>query len=589
MGNAKHEFDTVSVSLRAKHALALNAALLLTSLSTGAFAQSASQVTPPSYRPDVQTNSGTITIPEPTSAEAPQGAEALTVRVGDVSVEGGLPALAEQTAAITSPLKGQALTGSDIYGAARALERAYAQAGYALSRVVLPAQELSDGGTLRLVVIDGYIERVDTSGLPKAIRQRVARTLAPLVGERGLTMPVIERRLLLAGDLPGTALRSTLTPGEAQGGAVLVVEARYQPVTGFVSVDNTLPQALGRWSTGIGLDANSVLGLGETVYLRASGYINDGDHGLFASQPRNRALAGGIIIPIGTDGVTLNVEATNARATPVAQPRQLAFTSEFMRYSVRLRYPMLRSREATFNLEGAFDAQEEELFAIAPIVGALSHDVLRVLRVSGDGFATLPGGALISGRGTASFGINGLGARSAPGPLSVPYSRQGMRPDFRKAEIALRFDQPISDNLNLTLFGRAQTAFGEALPRSEQIGIAAPTELSTFTPGAFQGDSGYVGRAEVQAPLSQGLGFWKLAGTVAPYVFGAIGKVILNDPTALERSHIRGGAYGAGIRFGAAREASFSNVSFTLEWGRQERNDNVGTDDRLTFISLLRF
>lgn len=573
-----------------RRALYWTQVLLLASLSPAALAQTAGQITPRSFRPDVQGSPGAIAIPEARGIEAPEGADRLTVRVGGVSVEGGLPGMAAQTSAITDPLAGRTVTAAEIFAAARALEQAYARAGYVLSRVVLPAQNLSDGGTLRLIVIDGQLERIDTTQLPRAIRERVAMTLAPLVGQRGLTMGQIERRLLLAGDMPGTALRSTLTPGDSQGGGVLVVEARHQPITGFLSVDNTLPETLGRWTTGFGLDANSVLGFGETFYLRGSGYLTDGTHGIFAGQPRNRALAGGVIIPLGTDGLTLNLEATDARTTPFVNPRQLAFTSDFTRYSLRLRYPVIRKREATFNVEGAFDAQEEQLSAIAPVIGPISHDVLRIFRLSGDGFATLPwGGGLISGRATLSLGVNGLGARSAPDPGGVPLSRQGARPDFQKAEISLRYDQPIRDHLSLTLFGRAQTAFGQALPRAEQIGLSTPTGLSAFAAGIFQGDGGYVTRAELQAPFSEGLGSWRLTGGAAPYVFGAMGEVSLNDPTALERRHVRGTAYGVGVRFGAAREASFSNLGFTLEWGRQDRSDQIRTDDRITFSTLLRF
>ncbi|KQP30482.1 hypothetical protein ASF49_13280 [Methylobacterium sp. Leaf104] len=82
-------------------------------------------------------------------------------------------------------------------------------------RVVLPAQRLTDGGTVRFLVIDGQIERIDTTALPGEIRDRIAAVLAPLAGRPGLTLAEIERRVLLAGDTPGTVLRSTLAAGPA--------------------------------------------------------------------------------------------------------------------------------------------------------------------------------------------------------------------------------------------------------------------------------------------------------------------------------------------------------------------------------------
>ncbi|MFX7764146.1 hypothetical protein ABTK05_21030, partial [Acinetobacter baumannii] len=84
-------------------------------------------------------------------------------------------------------------------------------------------------------------------------------------------------------DTPGTILRSTLTAGGTPGASVLVVEAKHRIVTGQLTIDNTLSSALGRVNSGIGVELNSAAGAGEQLYLRASGYPNGGDHGVFAN------------------------------------------------------------------------------------------------------------------------------------------------------------------------------------------------------------------------------------------------------------------------------------------------------------------
>ncbi|KQP77403.1 hypothetical protein ASF60_23125 [Methylobacterium sp. Leaf113] len=228
------------------------------------------------------------------------------MRVRSVRIEGDVESLPAKAAAITARLSGRTVPATALFEAARDLEQAYAAAGYALIRVVLPAQRLVNGSDLRLLVVDGFIERVDASALPPEIRERVAAMLAPLVGERGLSLRRLERRILLAGDTPGAVLRSTLAPGTAPGARLLVVEARYKPVTGSVSADNTLGRALGRAATGFGLDLNGPTGHGELLYLRAAGAPDpSGAQGFFAQEPRNRALAVGMILPLGSDGLTL--------------------------------------------------------------------------------------------------------------------------------------------------------------------------------------------------------------------------------------------------------------------------------------------
>ncbi|MFN7306351.1 MAG: POTRA domain-containing protein, partial [Acetobacteraceae bacterium] len=116
-----------------------------------ALAQTAGQIVPETFRPSVTPLPGGLAIPSIPQLEAPPGAENLTVRLADIKVEGGLPQLEAATARITAPLIGRVVTASELFAAARAIGQAYAQAGHVLARVVLPAQNVTDGGTLRLL------------------------------------------------------------------------------------------------------------------------------------------------------------------------------------------------------------------------------------------------------------------------------------------------------------------------------------------------------------------------------------------------------------------------------------------------------
>ncbi|MBN8949098.1 MAG: ShlB/FhaC/HecB family hemolysin secretion/activation protein [Rhizobium tropici] len=593
--------------------LSAGTALALLSATIGAaHAQTASQVTPQTFEPQLQKQSSGIVIPEASGPVAPKGAEKLTVRLKSVKVEGGLPGFAEDEARVVKSLSGGQVTAAALFEAAGQLERAYAARGYGLVRVVLPAQRLVDGAVLRIVVIDGFVEDIDTSHLPDNIRDRIAKMLAPLIGEKGMSNDEIERRLLLAGDLPGTVLRSTLSRGTKPGGSVLTIEARYKPVTGFISGDNNSTDALGKYNTGIGLDFNSVLGFGELIYLRASGAPRfGGDEGYFTGSPRNRSLAGGVTLPIGIDGLTLNLEATASRTTPQAGVFGLQFMSDFTRYSARLAYPLIRSRELTLNLNGGFDAQDEELELLNGGGLTLSKDRLRILRTGADLSWYVSGDALVSASMTGSFGIDGLGARSAADAAAsgTPLSRQGADADFQKLEVTLGYRQPVAEHLTLDFRARAQTSFGQPLLNSEQIGLVSSNGLSSFPTGSLQGDSGFVLRAEAQFPFStsftlpfgwpefpaqQGTNLPDGASTagavvISPYVFGAYGGVRLVNPTVLESGFSRGAAYGLGLRLAAAEQASFNNTNVNLEYGRVERFGNGDNDNRFTVSAAFQF
>jgi hemolysin activation/secretion protein len=215
-------------------------------------------------------------------------------------------------------------------------------------------------------------------------------------------------------------------------------------------------------------------------------------------------LAGGFVVPTWVDGLTFNAEFTDARTTPLVTTAGVPpETDTFQRLSLRLRYAWLRGRNANFNSELAFDAQEERLsFFPGPDLIPFQVDRLRIVRFANDGDVLTPWGATISGRATASFGINGLGARSAADANagSIGLTRFGADAEFQKFDATLNYIHPLIDHLVLALSARGQTSFNAPLVRSEQIGIANTTGLSAFDAGTIVGDQCYVVRGELQSP-----------------------------------------------------------------------------------------
>jgi hemolysin activation/secretion protein len=559
--------------------------------ASAALAQTASQITPPTFRPGAPSAGGSIIFSGRPGLDAPPGAERLTVRIKGITVEGPLPALAAEHRALEARLVGRPVPASELFAAVRELEAAYARAGYVLVRVILPAQTLRDGGQLRIVVINGYIERVEAKDVPELVRGRIVALVTPLIGQRGLTLAQIERRLLLAGDVPGVALKSILRPGETTGATILTLEARQHPVSGFMGADNTLASALGRSVLSTGLDLNSALGLGELVYLRASGHPGFDDPSglgsLFSDRPRVRTLAAGAVVPIGLDGLTFNVEGVQSRTTP--KPTALQTASVFERLSLRLRYPWIRSRQLNVGSELIFDAQTEDFSLPLPGLDVpLSSDRLRIARLAGDASYLLDTNGIVAGRAIASFGLEGLGARSA-GEANVfnPLSRLGADADFQKLEGIVSYTQPLAEHLALAAYARGQTSFNQVLARSEQIGIASFNELSTFDAGTLGGDGGWIVRGEVSSP-------WTVSGfpvpvTVAPYAYAATGALYLERPTVLEQGITHVSSLAVGLRFGVTFDPGFSDAFLALEFGRRYQDDGQPDANRFTFVGSVRF
>ncbi|NVK35372.1 MAG: ShlB/FhaC/HecB family hemolysin secretion/activation protein [Rhodobacteraceae bacterium] len=546
-------------------------ALVFTGLIAGfgpsAFAQTASQITQPSYAPPViRQAGGGLDLPATGDLKAPAGAEKLHVTPSGLVVKGQLPGLEAETAKVEASLKGKRVTGADLFAAARALEAVYAQAGYLLARVTLPPQTIKDGLPLKLTVTDGYVESIDASALPGTAKSRVEAMLQPLVGKHALTKGELERRLLLAGDTPGVLLKSTLKPGTVTGSTVIVVDGRYDPVTVRASVDNSLGEDLGRYSASLGANFNNLLGFGEVGYLQVSGYPGF-NNSIFGNDPRNRQIVAGFNLPLGIDGLWLNMEGVDSRTHPTSS---LGFTtlSHYQRFSTKLGYNWVRSRNMNTSSVIAFDiADETQQMDTGSARTDWTQDRLRVLRLTQNADIYTSWGGFLSGGVTASFGLDAFGARH--GTTALPMSRSGAEPNFSKLEINGRYSQGFADNhLQWSFAGKAQTSFGNSLASSEQMGLGGFDWLSAFEGSALQGDGGIAIRSELAFPvvLPAMDSFPTLGTAVAPYVFGAAGLSKLEKPSAVEETVTRAVSFGAGMRFGLSQKGSSDSSTLSLEY-----------------------
>jgi hemolysin activation/secretion protein len=557
---------------------------LPTQLSAQNFPTS-SQVTPPTLRP-APTPGGGVIIPEAPGLQAPSGADKISVTLRRVIVQGAFEDMADANMQLAKAIERKRLTVEQVYQAAQAFESAYAAAGYILVRVTLPPQELKDGGTVRLILVDGFVEAIDVKGVPERVRAVVAARTNALIGKRHIKLVEIERRLLIAGDAPGLRLRSTLARGEREGGAKLILEGAYRPITGSVGADNRLPVPLGTWSYNSSLALNSVFGLGEQFYgsLVAPNPIGD----TFDAAARIRVVGGGAVIPLGVDGWILNPEYTLSRTRPSA-PAGLDAVAWFERWAVRTSYPLIRERARTLVLQGAFEAITQHT---EPAVGGLDlkRDRYQVLRGGADvGFPT-PWGAGVQASILFSRGLGGRDQADAPpaDPAVIPLTRQGAEPIFSKLSGAIRIQQPLPESFQLALIGRGQSSFNKPLLQSEMFALDAVDGVSSFTTGSFMVDEGVSGRAELMRPFE-----WRtqeFATTLMPYVFGARGRGYLRMPTNEEPLSMWAGSIGVGLRTGLDQLSGFNGLSATVEWGKQYTdNPRIPVGYRTTASVSLKF
>lgn len=515
-----------------------------------------SQVTPPTLRPEKQSGAS-VSVPPTESLEAPAGSERLSTSVGKVTVDGGFSEMAAADAQAAASLEERTVTVAEIYRAAATLEAAYAGAGFVLARVVVPPQELVNGGQVRLLIIDGFVESIDTHSLPSRARRGVAASLGKLVGRKHVRMAEIERRLLVAATVPGLRLRSTLVRGSTEGGTVLVVDGRQRLVSGSAGVDNYLPSSLGNSELNASVALNSALGLGEQVYV--SGATGVDLRRAFAGNDWLHILGGGAVVPLGGDGLTLNPEYTSSVTRPKAGVGVPESTGYFERAALRASYPVVLRRDQQLLLQVGFEHVDEHLLANG-FATELYRDDYHVARLGADWSRSLQSGQTFELNGTYAQGVSGRTQRDAE-VADVPLSRQFAEPEFHKLELDLHFNQPLPQGLQTAFVARGQISFGQALMRAEQFSLDGVEGVSGFPTGTFTTDSGVTLRSELSRPFSLPQAAYV---TLSPYVFGSGGRGYDTKPTAVEQRSIEVGAVGIGMR-----GASLYQSVFAVEVARQ--------------------
>ncbi len=561
------------------------ATILCAALPVAASGQTASEITPENFSPQLQRLGGSIVFTGQTGTEAPPGSEAIGITLSGVNLKDGLPELASENEAFVARLTRGRIPVSEMFQAVSDLEAAYADAGFVLTRVVLPQQTLRDGGRLSVVVVNGFIERVDTSQLPEQTKPRIERLTKPLVNKPGLNKDELERQLLLAGDTPGTALRSALGAGEQEGGAVIALAPEFRPVTGFVGFSNPTSSSLGGFSFNSGVEFNSPLRFGETFYLRASG----SPRSFFASDPQSRILAAGAVVPIGYSGLSLNAEFTWSDTTP--DTPLTPTRSDFDRQSFRLIYPFIRSRDFNVTGQASLDFQQDKqvLLGAGGSSTTIFEDEIAVLRLGGTVSIFHENGSVTDAGVTLSKGLDAFGARSAADAAAsgVALSRQGADSDFTKLVGSFSHRRNLSDNLALAVTGRFQSGFGDALVTAEQFTLVGPQELSSFDSGSLRGDSGWVLRSELSTNVQTEVSGLPLL--LRPYAFLGYGEATLEQPTAVEQSKTTAWAYGVGIDIFTQSGSNFRSSSVRMEIGRGERDDGVDDETRFGISANFRF
>ena len=387
---------------------------------------------------------------------------------------------------------GRPVSQQDLSDIAERMTAVYRAAGYHLSRVIVPPQDVQ-GGRLVLRAIEGRIEDVSVKGGHGDVSD-IKKALASISQEQPSRLKTLERSLLLLNERPGTrVVDTTLDEIEPSSGRFrLVVTIDTWSVFAAVGVDNMGSRSSGPQQVYGSVFLNSFFSSGDSF----STSFNE-----IPGAPRELRLTRmSYDIPLGVDSWRGGVSASRSDVRP-GDERQLVGT---------------HSRTDVFDAHASFApvlTQRHSLWLSTSVALNKSYEDTIAGGVYRDQFATITLGADYKGqffsdswtylsafvrRGTPYSG-------SASDPL-LPISRGSL--DFTVARATASHYQTLFGALSTRLVVSGQWA-SQPLPLSQQFNLGGNSFGRGFDAGLLAGDRALAGTAELRYDFALKTGYMK--------------------------------------------------------------------------------
>jgi hemolysin activation/secretion protein len=478
---------------------------------------------------------------------------------GAILVEGSSVLPPQAFAAAIEPYLGRDLSPDDLRGLARDVAAVARTAGYGLATAWIPPQNVVNG-ILRVRVDEGRIDAVEVDGPAQAL---VEPRLAPLADGRPVTTVELERRLRIAGDLPG------VTVGQARllrrgGRSILSVSTGYERTRGHVWLDNWGTDDVGPYRLRASLDFNGVVAAGDRLSI--GGVVTP-------LQPDEfKLISGGYSLPVGRNGTELQARGYIGSTDAGADLREFDIEGTSHEISLGATHPLVRSRNAS-------------LWAIFELSLRNSDLSRRDVLIREDRIAAATAGLYGAGRVAGGFArvrlsvVQGLDILDATRRGDRLASRADGDGVFTKVGFWADYSRNLGGRFSFNVSGEGQLA-SRPLLSSEEMGLGGQSYLRGYQFRELAGDRGAAVATELRFDLRD---LPRPLRQAQLYVFADAGHVSDLQPGTGGGSLA---AAGAGVRISAHH-----GIDASLEFGVPLRDGAFGRrpDPRLSFTLGIRF
>ena len=531
---------------------------LLTGFSSSAFAQ-------PTGNPfESVSNQGEWTVGVPsgenvvaTDIAAEQSAKTEnagtnSITIGAVSISSGHQVPPEVLASSYEKFIGQEASQDLLREMASAVSNAARNQGYIFASAQIPPQSVKIG-VVEVLLNPGFIDEIRIVG---SQNKKLRKILERLKGPPALS-DIVERQLLLAGDLPGiTLLKSNYLIENDKG--ILIVSVREEKAKGRATLDNFGPDTLGPIRARLDIDLAGLLSDSDVLTTNVISSI---------LQPEELTyIYARYAMTLGDGGTVVGLAGAAGRTHSGGDLNNFGFRGRNRYASVFVSQALKRSNDLNLwlNAELAYldveQSQNGTLFQDDQIATA-------ALNFAGNyniGIGRIYGGVGVT-RGLGILGASGIGD-----PLN---SRADASGEFTKANFWINSIITMGDGFGMRLAGNAQIA-SRPLLSAHEIAIGGPYFGKGYDFSERFGDEGVLGLAELRKEFSdvnQWLDWFQI------YAF-VDGGYVSNLGT--------GFGDGSLLSAGGGMRSQFGRFDFGLEVAAPVGNDRFESGDRSPKINV---
>ena len=374
---------------------------------------------------------------------------------------------------------GTCITPELIGNALERLNGYFLDAGFVTTRAYITPQDLKTG-SLNITVVEGTIEDIRLNDNDAKDARRIRMGFAARPGDI-LNINDIDQGLAQMNRPQSVVATLNLVPGSEAGQTIVQIDEKLvsNPVRYKLGVDNSGSQSTGTTKSTLGVDADNLLSMNETISVS---HIGSSD---------TNALAGSVTLPIGRN----MIEASSSYSDYLSDIDQ--YTQIFGRTDSR----ELKLTRALFKTESG-DVKAEISLAKKSTRRTINDLVLTPQRLTTARAGLKYSGRLANGTALSANLYLAAGTKLLNATRDVALDKTAPRAQFRKlqADGNLTFSQIPGMTIQTTYAGQLAP---HPLYSSEQISAGGQKSVRGFKGNAITGDSGFYAQTDVIMPVPE--------------------------------------------------------------------------------------